>query len=156
MFRSKKTFKKWHLSALMIIVLFSVGMKLYSLRWPRAVVHIGNQNLTVLLADTNQHRFKGLSDRDNLGVFDGMLFLFPDRGQHGMVMRDMHFPLDIVWIDGDSIVDIAPNLAPEPGRTEAQLTPYFSRGASTLVLELPAGFVAKNGISVGDRVVVAY
>ena len=151
-----KSAKKWQLIFLGLIILFSIGLKLYSLRWPRAVVRLANQNLNVLVANSNQHLFQGLSDRANMNGFDGMLFLFYDRGQHQMVMRDMRFPLDIIWIDGDTIVDIAPNVPPEAGRTEAQLTPYFSRAASTLVLELPAGFALKNGIAVGDRVTVAY
>jgi uncharacterized membrane protein (UPF0127 family) len=69
-----------------------------------------------------------------------------------MVMRDMNFPLDIIWLDGFTIVDMAPNLQPEKGRTEEDLTPYFARLPSTLVLEVPTGFITQNKLKIGDRI----
>ena len=107
------------------------------------------------MAETAQHRFKGLSGRKDLGKYDGMAFIFPQRGQHAMVMRAMLFPLDIVWVDNGEIVDIAPNLAPENGRAEEHLTPYFARSSSTIVLEFSAGFKEKNGLKIGDKVIIA-
>ena len=72
-----------------------------------------------------------------------------------MVMRDMHFPLDIIWLDGNKIIDIAPNLPPEPGLAEEQLTIYRSRAASTLVLELPAGFMERTSLKIGDVIEIS-
>ncbi len=141
---------------LLVIVAVSLGVRVYAWRWPRGVVSIAGHQLSVLVADTDQHRFQGLSNRDSLENFQGMLFIFPRREQHTMVMREMRFPLDIVWLDGNTIVDIAPQLQPEPDRSEAELTPYPGRVPSTMVLELPAGFAEQNALKVGDRVVVAY
>ena len=40
----------------------------------------------------------------------GMLFVFNSPGQYSFWMKDMHFPLDMVWIDSDKIVaDISRN-----------------------------------------------
>lgn len=115
---------------------------------------IAGRQIKVLVADNFAHLMKGWSDRKDMGEYQGMLFVFPGRGFHTMVMRDMNFPLDIVWIDGNSIVDLAPNLPPEPGRAEAQLTPYSARLPSTLVLELPAGFIQLNKLQIGDKITV--
>lgn len=141
---------------LAVVVIFALGYKVWQSIWPQATVIIGNQTLRVLVAKTPPHRFAGLSKRHNLGESDGMLFVFPSRAQHTMVMRAMLFSIDIVWIDNNTIIDIAPNVASEPGRIEAELTPYFARLPSTHVLELPAGFANKNGIKVGDSVVIGY
>ena len=86
-----------------------------------------------------------------MGKYDGMLFVFANRVQHTFVMRNMLFPIDIVWLNKGEIVDIAPNIQPEPGKNEASLTPYFARLPSDMVLELVAGTVAKNGLKIGDK-----
>ncbi|MSU75759.1 MAG: DUF192 domain-containing protein [Candidatus Magasanikbacteria bacterium] len=158
LFRKEKNneLQRWHLIVLAIVVVFAIGVRIYSARWPSATVQIGGQTLSVLVADTFQHQVKGLSNRKDLGDFQGMLFVFSDSGKHAMVMRDMHFPLDIFWMDGTTIVGVTPNLAPEPGKSEAELTPYSSASPSNMVLEIPAGFAQKYGVRVGDKLKIAY
>jgi len=150
--KDPKPFKTWHLILIVLVIAISVGFKIYASLWTKATVKIAGQEVRVLVADTYDHRLKGLSDRQDMGKYGGMLFVFPDRGQHIMVMRDMHFRLDIVWLDGNKVIDIAPNLLPEPGIPEEQLTIYPSRASSTLVLELPAGFKDQTGLKIGDTV----
>ena len=150
--KEPKPFKTWHLVFIILVILISVGYKIYGSLWTKATIKINGQEARVLVADTYNHRLKGWSDRKNMGEYGGMLFVFPDRGQHAMVMRDMRFPLDIVWIDGDKVVDIAPNLPPAPDVAEENLTIYRARAASTLVLELPAGFMSQTGLKIGDEV----
>ena len=158
LFRKQKNneLKRWHLIVLAIVIVFAVGVRIYNARWPSATVQIGGQTLSVLVADNYQHQVEGWSNKNNMGKFQGMLFVFSDSSDHTMVMRDMRFPLDIVWIDGTKIVDVAPNLALEPGKTESELTPYSSRAPANIVLELPAGFAQKYGVRVGDSVVIGY
>ncbi len=150
--KESKPFKTWHLVFIILVILISVGYKIYGSLWTKATVKIGGQEVHVLVADTYDHRLKGWSDRQDMGQYGGMLFVFPDRGQHIMVMRGMHFRLDIVWIDGNKVIDIAPNLLPEPGVAEENLTLYPARAPSTLVLELPAGFKEQTGLKIGDKV----
>jgi len=147
-----KEFKRWHLIVLAVVVLAALAFKLYSV-WhiSEARVTIAGVELRVRVADTPNLRFRGWSNYQDMGGFEGMLFVFPERGQHTMVMREMLFPLDIVWVDGKSVVDIAPNLQPDPAKIEAELTPYFSRAPSTWVLELPAGFAESHHLKVGDK-----
>ena len=150
--KNPKPFKTWHLILIILVIAISVGFKIYGSLWTKATIKIAGQELHVMVADTYDHRLKGLSDRQDMGGHDGMLFVFPDRGQHIMVMRDMHFRLDIIWLDGNKVVDIAPNLLPEPGISEDKLTLYPARAPSTLVLELPAGFKDQTGLKIGDTV----
>ncbi len=150
--KEQKPFKTWHLALIIVVIIVSVGYKIYSSLWAKATVKIGGQEIHVLVADTYNHRLKGWSDKKDMGKYGGMLFVFPGSGQHAMVMRDMHFPLDIVWLDGNKIIDIAPNLPPELGVPEEQLIVYRARAESTLVLELPAGFKDQTGLKIGDIV----
>lgn len=151
-----KEFKKWHMYVILIIIAVAIGYKLYQRHWSEATVVVGGQTVPVLLADTYFHRLEGWSNKDSMGKYGGMLFLFPSRDQHTMVMRKMRFPLDIVWLNGVSIVDIAPNISPDPAGREADLTPYAARLPSTAVLELPAGFSQKFNLKVGDKVKIGY
>lgn len=146
-------FKKWHLIILAIIVVSFIFLKLYDwLYWPHSEIVINERKLTVLVADTPTHWAKGWSGKNDMGNYQGMLFKFADKRQHVMVMRDMEFPLDIVWLDGNVVIDMAPGLAPEKGKQDGDLTRYGARLPSTAVLELPAGFLEANGLKIGDNV----
>ncbi len=150
-----RTFKFWYALFFLVMVVVALGIWFATLYWPKALVRIKGQDLRVLVAHTPKHWFQGLSNRKDLGKYQGMLFVFPTSEQHAMVMRDMKFPLDILWIEQGVIVDMAPNLQPDPSTTEAGLKVYTARLASDTVLELPAGFIRDHGLAVGDSVIVA-
>lgn len=154
--KKSKTPKHFKTVVLLITVMVLLIYRAYMYWvWPTATIKVGDATLQVLVADTYEHDVKGWSGRTSMGRYQGMLFYFPTRDQHTMVMRDMEFPLDIVWIDNGMVVDIATNLQPEKGRTEAELTPYQARAPSTHVLEIGAGKAVEYGLHIGDRVVVA-
>ena len=144
--------KRWHLYFFCSVIIIGIGLKVYSYRWPRAVVNIRGEEIKVLVADTADRRFKGWGGEKSMGEWGGMLFVFPSKGSHAVVMRNMEFPLDIIWLDGRTIVDMAPNVKAEPGISELDLIPYLSRLPSTMVLEMPADFIANFGIKIGDAV----
>lgn len=143
--------KSWQLIFLGIVIVSSIALSLYYRHWPKIKIQINNQTYSVLLANNIRHHFIGLSGRKDLGKYDGMLFVFASRTQHTMVMRNMLFPIDIVWLSKGEIVDIAPNVLPEPDKLEANLTPYFARLPSDMVIEFVAGTTAKNGLKIGDK-----
>ena len=161
--------------AFFVILILGLIFYIYSRYWPNVTVSVGENDYHLLLADTRTHQIRGLSGRQDLGKWDGMLFVFADSGRHTMVMREMNFPLDIIWLKADTyqcdrgfslrafffppifpcsatVVDIAPEVTPEPGRPESLLTPYFSRVDATLVWEAAAGFMGKTGLKIGDQV----
>jgi uncharacterized membrane protein (UPF0127 family) len=148
-----KLLKNWPLIAFAIIVVCFVILKVYNYcHWPEMVIMVSNSPVKVLIADTPEHRLKGWGDRPDMGDHGGMLFRFLTRDTHAMVMRDMKFALDIIWLDEGQIVDMAPNVQPEDGRSEAQLTVYRPRLPATAVIELPAGFIAQKGLKIGDTI----
>ncbi|MBU0545961.1 DUF192 domain-containing protein [Patescibacteria group bacterium] len=150
--REIKQFNKWHLLSFVVIILVVVVLKAQSYYWPKEKVLIGGQELTVLVANNDKHLLKGWGDKKDMGLYGGMLFIYPTKTQHAIIMRDMQFPIDILWLSDGEIIDIAPNVQPEMGRAEELLTPYFARLPSNAVLELSAGFVSNNEIKIGDRV----
>lgn len=87
----------------------------------------------------------GLGGRDAIGT-DGMLF----PGVTSVWMGPMRFPLDIVFLgkgeNGEWIVRGVSHNAPAGSRDT------LSCAGCTDVLELPAGWAAKHGLTVGDAV----
>ena len=53
----------------------------------------------VEVADTLNEREKGLSGKQSLEINKGMLFIFEKETLSGFWMKDMNFPIDIIWID---------------------------------------------------------
>lgn len=60
--------------------------------------------VSAALADTDLLREQGLSRRDPLDASQGMLFAFENDVVPSFWMKDMSFPLDIVWIRSDKTV----------------------------------------------------
>lgn len=94
-------------------------------------------------------RIKGLSGRKKLAEDHGMLFVYPSDGYYSFWMKDMNFPIDIIWIDSHKrIVDIAAKIYPE---TYPQT--FTSRSAARYILEVNAGTTDRYSIQHGDEIV---
>jgi uncharacterized membrane protein (UPF0127 family) len=115
-------------------------------------VRIGSAVFDAEIASTTTQQARGLSFRDSLAEGHGMLFLFPSPGILHFWMKDMNFPIDMIWIAGGKVAGFAENAAPEPGVALWNLTIYNSPDGTDKVLEVNAGAVAKENIKVGDTV----
>ena len=104
--------------------------------------------IPVEVSDTSAKRQQGLSDRPRLKSGWGMLFVFERSGRHGFWMKDMNFPIDILWLRNSRVVYVAENVRPpSSGETPVTITPDKS---ANLVLELDAGQVRALGLAVGS------
>ena len=119
---------------------------------PRQTIHVGSSTFDVEMATTPTEQACGLSGRDGLADGTGMLFIFGSSSMQNFWMKDMKFPIDIVWISGNKIVGAAQNADPQIGASIWQLKIYTSPFGVDKVLELPAGTVASRGIKNGDTV----
>ncbi|MGB9957423.1 DUF192 domain-containing protein [Haloferax prahovense] len=103
------------------------------------------------VADTRAKRFIGLSDTESLAENEGMWFVHDSPGTYAYVMRDMDFPLDIVFVAENGTITRIHHAELDPeGTSESDLTRY--RGTGKYVLELPYGYTNETGIDAGDRV----
>lgn len=118
------------------------------------LVFIGNAVYVADLAVTGEERTQGLSGRPSLEADRAMLFVYEEDGPRTFWMPDMHFPLDMVWIRSDCIVDgvtaDVPN--PSPDTPRGELPRYPSTGPVRFILEINAGQAATHGITPGDPV----
>jgi len=118
----------------------------------RPYVEIKGEKIFVELADTEEKREKGLSGRDSIGENEGMLFLFPQKGGYGFWMKEMKFPIDIVWINTGKVMWIEKNVDPQIGVPDEKLRVYSFSGDVDTVLEIKAGKAESLGVKEGDVV----
>lgn len=128
-------------------------LRFWNMRFPEADILLKNEPLTVQVARTPEQWYRGLGGRESMET-DGMLFFFSLADEHAMVMRDMQFSIDIVWLAKGVVVDIAPSVPIQPGVPEEELFVYQPRVPATMVLELPAGWTNAHGLVIGDRLEV--
>ena len=117
-------------------------------------VTISGVAFTVDVADTPEKRFQGLSGRPVLEEGTGMLFIFQEERKHTFWMKDMRFPLDMVWINAScAVADITTDVpSPPPDSDDSVLPTYSPSAPATYNLEISAGVAAASGLKTGDTV----
>ena len=107
------------------------------------------EKIPVEVADTPKKRSLGLGKRPSLKKGWGMLFVFEERKPHRFWMKDMQFPLDIIWLDNHRIVHINHNAKPNSSENEPEV--MTSPVPVNFVLEIAAGRAAKLRLKTGQR-----
>ncbi len=119
--------------------------------YQRVNITLNDQVLIADVSATNEQRTKGLTVKDALAENEAMLFVFDDEAKHKFWMKDMKFPIDIIWIGSDkSVVDIENSL--QPCNSGLLCSRYEPDGDSLYVLETVSGFAQKHGIVKGTIV----
>jgi len=118
------------------------------------LVAIGEASWPVELAITPEERSQGLSGREVLPQGSGMLFVFEGDQHLSFWMRDMNFPLDMVWIESSChVVDVTRGAPiPEPGQSLSDLPRFSPSQAARFVLEVNAGEFDGMDASIGEAV----
>lgn len=86
--------------------------------------------------------------RERLPESQGMLFIFEEEALHAFWMKNMKFPIDIIWINREKkIADIQRSVQPCTEKCD-NLIP---QAPSQYAFEVPAGFVEKQQIKIGQQ-----
>ena len=111
-------------------------------------IQLAGQELRVSVVSTPETRAKGLGGRTGLASDEGMLFAFDTDAKYRFWMKDMLFPIDILWLSGTGeVVDMRKNVSPA---TYPEV--FTPNSPARYVLELPAWFVRDNNVAIGDIV----
>lgn len=114
------------------------------------IVKISNHNFNVTVADSQKEREIGLSQTKSLSQNQGMIFLFEKSDYHYFWMKNMKFPIDIIYINKDQIVTIKNNA--QPIKDKESPTIYSPTQPADKVLEISAGLAKKYKFKEGDKV----
>lgn len=99
------------------------------------------------IADTPEKRERGLMNGEGLDQNNGMLFVFPEEGQYPFWMKNMKFPIDIIWINRDyRIVHIEKDAQP----CRESCKSYYPKDKAIYVVEVNANFTEIWGIRVNS------
>lgn len=115
-------------------------------------VKIAGQKIKVDLALTPAQQNQGLSGRSALLENEGMLFVFDTPGKYSFWMKDMNFPIDMIWIQGENTADLKIVYIKKNARPELYPETYGPDREANYVLEVVSGFAEKNNLQVGDSV----
>jgi hypothetical protein len=104
--------------------------------------------LQVEVADTPDEQSKGLSGRANLAENEGLLFVYEQPARPSFWMKEMNFPIDIIWISSDKKIaevtaKVSPDTYPQSFRPQKEIR---------YVLEVSAGTAERYGWLAGDLV----
>lgn len=114
-------------------------------------ITIGSHNFKVAVAASQQELEVGLSETKSLSQNQGMIFLFEKPDYYSFWMKNMKFPIDIIYINQDTIVTIKNNVAPPKNNNEIPII-YTPTEPSDKVLEIQANLSKKYNFKKGDKV----
>lgn len=147
---------------LVLIIVIFVFSRAYLLTHSFSFPSLAGQTVTidghtfhVSVAKTEQEKEAGLSERQALSADEGMLFTFGTPDYYRFWMRNMKFPIDIIYIQANKIVTIHANVQP-PQTGKDTLPIYTSSQPANIVLEINAGLSQKYNFQNGDTVTVSH
>lgn len=135
---------------LLLIVIFwsgSLSLTYFSyLTLPKSQLIINGTIYGTYLATTEEDRAQGLSGKRFLPSGMSMLFLFDTQEKAGIWMKDMRFPIDIVWLDSyKRVIHVLSNVSP---KTYPNV--FYPPSDALYVVEMQSGTIERKEIKVGD------
>lgn len=107
-------------------------------------ISVNNTTIKVAIADSDKTRFKGLSGLKALGKLKGMLFIFPEPQKVRMVMRDMNFDLDFIFLDSKwNVIQLG-------SLSKSDKDGITAMKDISMILEVPKGIIDSTKLKVGD------
>jgi uncharacterized protein len=142
--------RKIRIRLIILLIILSLAIIFY-LKIPqdRVMLKANNCLFKVDISNTPRQRYQGLSNRDYLCQDCGMLFLFDKKQKLNFVMREMNFPLDLIFIADRKILNIYHNLEPE-GKNPQNI--YSSSAKADAVLEINAHKSKECQLKPGDLI----
>ena len=128
-----------------LVIFIAIVAFLYFVTFSSKLV-LDGKTFSVEVSDTKELLEKGLSGHAPISKSSGMLFVFQKPGNYGFWMKDMLFPLDIIWMDSRwRVVHIEEAVSPK------SYPSVFYPGVDSLyAMEVNAGVVNSLGVKIGD------
>ena len=124
----------------------------------KAIGTVNGFKLTADLAITDEQKAEGLAVKDSLKENEGMLFVYEQPSDQSFWMKDMKFPIDIIWLDSNgTVVHIEQNLQPcvsvsNLGVSVLNCPIYTPDLEAMYVLETVSGFSQRHNIVNGTNI----
>lgn len=140
--KKRQNAKKLIATSLLLFV-FTIVFKLFQPAQEKtASIDIAEQTFLLESKETEVERIQGLSGRNMLEQDKGLLFVFEREGVYGFWMKDMNFPISIIWLDSKCRVTGFKDIATPESFPEV----FYPAKPSLYVVEInPIGNVVEVG-----------
>jgi uncharacterized membrane protein (UPF0127 family) len=135
------------LTILIVLIIVFLTINYFLPKTPSA--EINGHVFSLYLAETSQEQSLGLAKYKSIAQDQGMIFLFNKSDYYSFWMKDMKFPIDIIFISGNKVVDVFQKVPVWPNEN---LPIYTTKTKADKVLEINAGLTSKYGIKIGSEV----
>lgn len=110
---------------------------------------ISTQTINAEVVITKKEQATGLSNRPCIEPNQAMMFIFDKPGQYAIWMKEMKFPIDVLWVSQDKKVvgiekSVEPSTYPDSFANKDQPAIY--------VIELKKGRIKELGVKLGTKV----
>lgn len=152
---STENVQKWQSSTVIVCVVFFIFLAFFivyiQMVEKRISLVLGDGIFNVLVVSDDASRQKGLGGKDSIADNEGLMMNFSSDSKWGIWMKDMKFPIDIVWLDSNKkVVDIVKNVKPD----EPTGTVHRPRKPARYVLEFKAGTVDNKAIHINSQAAI--
>lgn len=135
-----------------IILILFLSMVIAFFSKNKNKVCVNNNCFEVEVALTLREKSRGLMFKQELAENAGMFFIYDKEDIYSFWMKNMNFPLDIIWINRDKkIVHIEKNLQP---CQDDNCQGVKSKEKAMYILEINSGLTEKLKIKEGDSIVI--
>lgn len=138
------------LLAFAVLIIIVLALAFYQ-KQTSPIAKIKNQEFKLLLTKTEKDRQIGLSKHDKLPTDKAMLFIFAKKDYYRFWMKDMKFPIDIIFIKDNKIAKIYENASVLKAPVN-ELPIYSPPEPINKVLEINAGISKKYNFKAGDTI----
>jgi len=143
--------KSWWSVVIVGLILLLVGATAFYVLGPQTqphtTLHLGDGIFKARVVQSVAERERGLSGTSQLAQNQAMILVFDGNGRWPIWMKDMNYPLDIVWLNQDKkVIYIVKNAPPD-----SYPKTFLPKDAARYVVELPAGMVDQKTITVGTE-----
>lgn len=127
---------------LALLLIFTIILQYNSKLVP---LYINGQTVFCEISETPEKRSKGLMFREYLPKNQGMIFIYQDEQIRTYHMRDVKFPIDIAFVNGQGIIIDIQQMDLDPTKK------YPSKKPAQFALEVNKNWFAENKIKEGDK-----
>jgi uncharacterized membrane protein (UPF0127 family) len=138
---------------IVLAILVGVGLLFWKLNYDQQTLRLHGHTYRITVLKTEDELQRGLSGTDSLPADRAMVFVFPRDEKWSIWMKDMNYPIDIVWLDSTrNVVHLEKNVQPSTyNAKDTEKSQLFRPDkVARYVIELASGTIERTGIAVGD------
>ncbi len=135
------------LGILILLILIFITVDVLTPKLPGA--EINGHVFSLYLAKTPQEQETGLAKFNKIDKNQGMLFIFKKADYYSFWMKNMRFPIDIIFIKDNKVVAVFQKVPVSPNENPPV---YTTKAKADKVLEINSGLTSEYKIKIGSKV----